>query len=674
MANFCLLPEYVDKFKKGLRDRQIDPAKLAAMSSEERNKFLVNFVGKDSATQVNALFESKLLLKNQKAGYINWAKKVGGITPETRRDLISRIERMDRVLSPKEGEQFLKDLAETRLGVGVSETEAKNIFDLSMKVREKRATWDNKWQEKDWMKDKSWKNDSDRLSWGAAQIELGKYVDQLKEAAGKGGVTQYLNPVKAIEELGGIAKVTKTTLDVSGLFRQGWKTIWTNPGVWQKNARSMFVDYLKTLKNRERVIDAINAEIISRPYYDKMVKGKLAISTVEEAFPTQLPQKIPVLGRVVEASDTAFTGFAYRQRADIFEAELKFAQKLGVNIDDVKELTSIAKMVNSLTGRGNIGGLEPSAKFVNNVFFAPRFVKSQIDLFTQPFTGAGGSNYVRRRATANLIKVVMGTAGVLMLARAVMEDSVELDPTSSDFGQIKIGNTRFDVTGGHRTLVTLAARIIMQKTKSSTTGIVDELNNGTYFSKTGVDVAFDFTQNKLSPIANVIRDLMRQEDFDGNKPTIAGTLNNLFTPLPITNYLELKNDPNSAPILLALMAESVGIGTNTFGKSRVNWEQSAGKELVQFKEKVGEEKFKEANDKFNKSYDEWFQEVMKNSDYQNLSDEDKKDVLAKAKENIKERIFQSYHFDYKQDTKSQKAKKKKLDKLVPPAPKDNPFK
>jgi len=243
-----------------------------------------------------------------------------------------------------------------------------------------------------------------------------------------------------------------------------------------------------------------------------------------------------------------------------------------------------------------------------------------------------------------------------MLAKAILPNSVEEDPTSSDFGQIKIGNTRFDVTGGHRTLVTLAMRLIRQKTKS-TTGAVSELNTGTFGSRTGVDVAFDFAQNKLSPVASIIRDLLRGENFDGEKPTIAGTANDLLTPLPITNYLELKNDPNAAPILLGVLAETVGIGTNTYGKSETSWEKSTGKELVQFKEKIGEDKFKEANDTFNKRYDEWFQGVIKNPSYQNLSDDDKRALLSSAKEDIKAKIFKEYRFSYKTEKKPESQKK-----------------
>src|SRR3990167_3546409 len=116
MPSFCLVPKQVEQFKIALKDGTINPEKLGKMSSEQRRAFLEKLVGSDNGKQVNTLFESKLLLKNQKAGYISWAKRVSGMSPQAKRDLISRIERMDNVLNPTEERAFLEDLASQRLG------------------------------------------------------------------------------------------------------------------------------------------------------------------------------------------------------------------------------------------------------------------------------------------------------------------------------------------------------------------------------------------------------------------------------------------------------------------------------------------------------------------------------------------------------------------------------
>src|SRR3954469_6709184 len=109
MAAWCLLRSQADDFIKGLRSGEIDPIKLSSMSSEERHAYLTKFVG-DNATQVNSLFESKLLLKNQKIGFITWAKRTAGLNDVAKRDIITRIGKMDAVLDPTDKTGFLKDL------------------------------------------------------------------------------------------------------------------------------------------------------------------------------------------------------------------------------------------------------------------------------------------------------------------------------------------------------------------------------------------------------------------------------------------------------------------------------------------------------------------------------------------------------------------------------------
>ena len=78
----CLPKFLVDKFLEKLKSGEIDPAKLTDMTSAERNSYFSSFMGETNATKVNALFESKILLKNQQQGIINWAKQVTGIKPK----------------------------------------------------------------------------------------------------------------------------------------------------------------------------------------------------------------------------------------------------------------------------------------------------------------------------------------------------------------------------------------------------------------------------------------------------------------------------------------------------------------------------------------------------------------------------------------------------------------
>src|ERR1041384_802175 len=124
MANFCLMPQAADQFKKDILSGKINPESLASMTSAERHAFFAESLGESNAAPVNALFESKLLLKNQQAGMINWARRVMGENTPAGRDVISKIKRLNKVLSPAEESAFLEDLAAQRLGTHVTSNEA----------------------------------------------------------------------------------------------------------------------------------------------------------------------------------------------------------------------------------------------------------------------------------------------------------------------------------------------------------------------------------------------------------------------------------------------------------------------------------------------------------------------------------------------------------------------
>ncbi len=541
----CLPKEITDAFKKALKEGVLEPGKLAEMTSEQRRAEFAKVVGEQHAEWVNSKFEAKLLLKNFKAGAIDWARTVAGMKPEVRRDIIAKIERLDRVLSPESEKAFLADLAAQKLGVGITYEEAGQIARLSRETAAAKEARDA---------------GGSREPYGKARTSLEKYVKGLSTQS-----TLEHFKEKPVQAVAGTAKSLKASLDDSAIFRQGWRTMFTHPGIWMKNSVKTFSDLARTLGGKA-VEDEVRADIVSRPNYERMEKAKLAVGTVEEAYPEGVVEKIPALGRLYKASENAYTGFVHRVRADVFDKYIDIAQKAGIDINDVHQLESIGKLVNSLTGRGDLGRLEKVADVVNNVFFSPRAFKATVDTLTL-HAGDNLSSFARKQAAKNLGKQLVGMAAIITIANVIAPGSAETDPRSADFGKIKIGNTRFDVTGGMASFATLVSRILSGSSKSSTTGQVSKINSGKFGSQTGSDVVYQFMENKFSPAMSTIWHVLNDEGADGKKPTLGGELENLFVPLPITNYLELKNDPDSAPKLLGLMADALGISTNTYGSN-----------------------------------------------------------------------------------------------------------
>lgn len=640
MAAFCLIPQQAQDFKKALKDGRINPEKLVKMTSEERRGFLEGIVGKENGVQVNSLFESKLLLKNQKAGMISWAKKISGISKDAKRDLISRIERMDRVLNPAEEQAFLHDLAQTRLGFGVSETEAKVISDLSLDISSKKAKGEK---------------------FGASRVALEKYIGELKTLTKPKDFVKPTSP-------GAVAQDVKATIKLIAQNTRAFvasfdNSLWGNQGVrsaldprytkiWAKNFAKSFKDIAKTLvkgkKAGDEILDSVKAEIYDRKNsingrYEMSTRetSKLDLGGIEEEFPTSLPSRIPVLGRFFKASEVAYEAGAMRLRADIADKIYDMAEKRGINMLDKFEVGSMNVVVNSITGRGKI----KVPDLVNDAVFSVKFTKSQLDFLTINAFDKLSPN-ARKEAAKNILGVVSSTAVILGIAKALDPNSTDFDPRGTRFGKIqKDGFTLINLTPGYGSMLTLISRIVTQSTKN-TSGIVKKLGEG-FGTPDGMDVLWNFTENKASPIASIFRDYIRQRTFEGDKPfSKEGSFGlNYITSISLDSSKEILEDKSGDSLLKAI---AVGLGILGTGASATyypdKWENKTTKEMKEFKAEFGEDKLKEASGKFNDRYQEWIQKRVKSSEYQGLSDEDKQKDLTKKKKEIKESVFEEYGF------------------------------
>ncbi len=295
----------------------------------------------------------------------------------------------------------------------------------------------------------------------------------------------------------------------------------------------------------------------------------------EEAFPTALPEKIPVLGRLYKASEAAFVGGALRLRADLADRFIPKAEAAGVDLSvPGEQAKAIGQFINSMTGRGDISALvgDNPSEWINAAFFSLRFVKSSWDTLTAHTWGLGiepgpARSFVRKQAALNLLHVVGTMALIYAIAGMLDPDSVELDPRSSNFGKIKIGNTRFDISGGMASLVVLAARQISGTTKNSKGKIVS-LSSTKFGARNRLDVLEDFMEGKASPALGLLFNNMRGTDIAGNKLTFTGQVANAITPIGLATGYEALQDPKAAPLLAIMIADGIGFGASTYGPRR----------------------------------------------------------------------------------------------------------
>jgi hypothetical protein len=585
MAKFCIPSAQAQAFKKGLKDSKIDIGKMINMKTSDRTNLLREFFG-DSARDVNRLFESKLVLKNRMLGLKNWASKVGEIgryDPKKKAEIDQAMkefkeQQRERLFSPKETEAFLSDLVETKLGTKITREEAKNVFEMTTEVERLRENYNPEtetWSSQEiarehGVKKRVTENYLDALHDKDLSIKdsvVGRYSEfrqVAKENKAKAVMNVFTDSVKTISDN---LIALKASWDNSFLGRQGRATLINHPTIWFKMAVKSFSDFAKVIGGKNAK-DALLAEIYSRPNYmnGEYDKAKL-IPKFEEQYPSTLPEKILGLGRVFKASEEAFTGSAIRARTDLYDLMKGIAKNQGVKINDTW-IKAESKHIGSLTARGT-WGKKGESELVRMVLWAPKMLKANWDVLTMHTFGAGlDTAFARRQAAWDMVRTIGATSFVLAMSKAIDKDSVELDTQSSDFGKIKVGETRFDMTGGSASIVVLASRLVpilwgKGGVKSTTTGITTPLNLKDFGSKTGVDVFVDFLTNKTSPFASIVVDLLRGEMFGGEKPTFANELRAGTIPISIQNILDLKDDASVAAVA-GVILDFVGVNAQTY--------------------------------------------------------------------------------------------------------------
>lgn len=562
---FCLPIEKSKAFIKALGDGTIDPGKLAEMTSDARRSFFENLVGKEDAMEVNALFESKLLLKDYKTGLVSWAKKVGGISEARRSDLISRIEKMDRILNPADEQAFLADLAAQRIGASVTVAEAKKISDFTKTTKE---------LEEKIPADAPLRS-PDRMNYGYALDDYHTYLNHLM---GKDKGASFKEALQhPFRTVAGATKGILSAFDNSFFGRQGFKMLWTNPDIWGTTFLKSWADMGRELAGKDPM-RTNRADVLSRP---AALSGEYRAGgydlgiNFEEAFPSALPERIPVLGRLYKASESAFNGAALRMRADYADRVIKLAKKNGLNTLDPRQARGLGQMVNSMTGRGGIGKLNALGSEINTAIFSIKFLKSNIDALTMHRLGFGiegdaaTRSFVRKQAALNLVRIVGGIAAIMTVANAISPGSAETNPRSPNFGKIKVGKTTIDVSGGMGSLVTLASRITptMHDGKWSfwtrnAAGKYSDLHSGKFGASDALDVINNFWEGKLSPIAGAFRDVWKGQNYDGKKVTPENVIGSLVTPLPAQTFISLMNEPDSAVRVAAMILDGLGFSAN----------------------------------------------------------------------------------------------------------------
>lgn len=203
-------------------------------------------------------------------------------------------------------------------------------------------------------------------------------------------------------------------------------------------------------------------------------------------------------------SQRAFVAFGNKFRADVFDYYAEQWQDANPPLSQYQEL---ARFINNATGRGQLGPLEGSAPLLTATFFAPRL---QVSRIAMPLALFSSSPEVRNIAAKNIVAFV--GAGTMALAIAELAGAdVEKDPRSTDFGKIRVGDTRLDFWGGYLPYTRLQVRLITGQRKTNA-GVMVDVNRA--------DTVQRFLRSKFAPGPGFIFDVLDGETFIGEEMSL----------------------------------------------------------------------------------------------------------------------------------------------------------
>ncbi len=445
-----------------------------------------------------------------------------------------------------------------------------------------------------------------------------------------------------------IPKAFLSSWDLSAPLRQGLMFSFTRP----REAGRAFADMAKAMFS-EKYTQVVDQAIRESPHFPLMEQANLYIAPItqkaisisrrEEAFMSRFSKYLGV-----RFSERAYVTYLNKIRADVFSNIVtKFEQK-GTALAE-KELKQLARFINVATGRGELGKASPIAAELNTLLFSPRFAVSR---FQTP--------YVYARLPRNLQKEfardVFGTFGILtsLIGLAALGGAeVELDPRSSDFGKVKMGNTRLDPWGGNQQIARYIAQIITGIRKTTGTKEITSINRA--------DTLYRFIRSKEAPLVGFVHDWLEGksligEELEFTKEGITAMARQRLVPMFIGDMWDALENDGIAGGITALPG-ALGVGVTSFKPyvattvSEPPEIQAIRKEIATEKAptrlqklnaEIGDAQFTESFGFFERNYKDKVAQEVASPGYKVLSNEDKTSRLNSLRSDAVDEMILKY--------------------------------
>jgi len=282
--------------------------------------------------------------------------------------------------------------------------------------------------------------------------------------------------------------------------------------------------------------------------------GEGSMKEHEEYFLSRMAEKLPLWGKVVQASDRHMVTFLNMIRASTFDMFLEQYPNA-----TPEELKAWADWINVSTGRGPLGNFSTAGRTLAMGFFSPRFSLSRIVLPYQAFKNWKNPR-IRKEIAKDQIKLAM--FGLVALGLASMAGaSVDMDPESPDFLKIKVGNTRFDIFGGILQPIRLTIMMVLTG-KNAIQGTAE------YRKDNPLDLVYRFNQYKLAPTVTLPLELIRGKTMVGEKRSPLQSVGSAFVPLMAESAMDAYLMDGAPMGIASATGEWFGLGVSTYNKDK----------------------------------------------------------------------------------------------------------
>ena len=317
------------------------------------------------------------------------------------------------------------------------------------------------------------------------------------------GAKVFANTMDALN----LPRAVITSWDASAPLRQG---IVLGPGHVPEFAQS-FGAMVKAMAREANAV-AVDSALKSNPhwqifqdhglYHAERLKVATNLADREEVFMSRLARRIPG----VKVSERGYVTFLNKLRFDVMNHIYEGWVKSGKEVSDA-DLSSLANFINAATGRGRLPkAAQRYAPLLNATFFSPRL---QLSRFDAPLQLVQGTRLVRQQAARDLALFVSTGVGVLSLLGLNEGVTVETDPRSSDFGKIRVGNSRIEFWASYQPLARYVAQLMTGQRKTTATGGIIEARRG--------NTLLRYFRSKLAPVPGFAVDALTGKNFIGEE-------------------------------------------------------------------------------------------------------------------------------------------------------------